>query len=110
MSLNIYFDDPTATYRSTIHDQNITHNLGEMAEAAGIYYILWHPKDNGITTAAQLIDPLHKAITDMRARPEYYKQFNSPNGWGIYEDFITWLDELLNACQKYPKALISIGR
>lgn len=62
----------------SVYDANITHNLGEMAEAAGIYGIVWRPEENGITTAEQLIEPLEKAIADMKARPEYYEQFNSP--------------------------------
>lgn len=28
---------------------------------------------------------LEKAIADMKARPEYYVKFNSPNGWGTYK-------------------------
>lgn len=38
---------------------------------------------------------LEKAIADMKARPEYYVQFNSPNGWGTYKIFVPWLEKYL---------------
>lgn len=38
---------------------------------------------------------LEKAIADMKARPEYYEQFNSPNGWGTYKIFVLWLEKYL---------------
>lgn len=106
MSLDIYFKDPTATYCNRIHEQNITHNLGLMASKAGIHDIVWHPNSSGIDTAGQLIEPLTRAIEDMKARPEYYRRFDSPNGWGTYDDFVPWLDELLENCKRYPQALL----
>lgn len=94
----------------SVYDANITHNLGEMADAAGIYGIVWRPEENGITTAEQLIEPLEKAIADMKARPEYYEQFNSPNGWGTYKDFVPWLEKYLAACKEYPDAVVEVSR
>jgi hypothetical protein len=34
-----------------VFDYNITHNLGEMAKAAGIYMELWRPEEIGIIKA-----------------------------------------------------------
>ena len=68
------------------------------------------PEENGITTAEQLIEPLEKAIADMKARPEYYEQFNSPNGWGTYKDFVPWLEKYLAACKEYPDAVVEVSR
>lgn len=97
-------------YPDNTYHANITHNLGKMADAAGIYGIVWRPEENGITTAGQLIEPLEKAIADMKARPEYYEQFNSPNGWGTYENFVPWLDKYLAACKEYPDAEVEASR
>lgn len=94
----------------SVYDANITHNLGKMANAAGIYEIVWRPEENGITTAEQLIEPLEKAIADMKARPEYYEQFNSPNGWGTYKNFVPWLEKYLAACKEYPDAVVEVSR
>lgn len=68
------------------------------------------PEENGITTAEQLIEPLEKAIADMKARPKYYEQFNSPNGWGTYKNFVPWLEKYLAACKEYPDAVVEVSR
>lgn len=93
-----------------VHDQNITHNLGRMASEAGIYEIVWCPDENGINKPSQLIEPLKKAIKDMKSRPEHYKQFNSSNGWGLYKHFLPWLEELLVGCEENPEAEIYVSR
>lgn len=90
--------------------QNITHNLNKMADAAGIYGVVWRPEENGINKASDLIAPLETAIADMRERPEFYKKFNSPNGWGMYEDFVPWLERLVEACREYPYAKVRASR
>jgi hypothetical protein len=89
---------------------NITHNLGGMAEAAGIYKHLWRPEEIGITKAEQLIEPLKDGIALMESDPERFKKFNAPNGWGMYEHFMPWLREYLAACKKYPNATIEVSR
>ena len=93
-----------------VFEQNITHNLGKMADAAGIHEAVWRPEEIGITHAKQLIEPLKKAIAGMRAEPAKYKKHNSPNGWGLYENFVPWLERYLEACEKYPDAKIKVDR
>lgn len=87
---------------------NITHNLSEMAEEVGLYKILWRAKENGITTAHQLIEPLTAGIARLKADPERFKAFNPKNGWGTYEGFVSRLEKLLLNCQEHPDAEISI--
>jgi len=48
MSLDVYL---MKTMPTSVYDANITHNLGAMAEAAGIYKHLWRPEEIGITKA-----------------------------------------------------------
>lgn len=91
-------------------EANITHNLGTMAEKAGIYQHLWRPEELGITKAGELIEPIRMGLLDMKARPEYYRQFDSPNGWGRYDHFVPWIEEYLRACINYPDAVIRISR
>ena len=80
----------------------------EMAKEAGVYDHLWDPKEIGITKAKDLIDPLTKAVEDMKSRPDHYSKFNSPNGWGSYDDFFPWIEKYLNACINNPDSTISI--
>lgn len=122
MSLDIYLNSPDkqakvcnhcdSTYYETeeYFSCNITHNLGQMAGKAGIYDHLWRPETLGITTASQLIEPLTTAIQHMKDRPEYYKQFDSENGWGTYKDFLPWLIKLVEECKCYPEAVIYVSR
>lgn len=110
MSLDIHLKDPTATYETEyLFDANITHNLGEMADKAGIYDCLWRPDENGITRAKQLIKPLRKGIAMMKKKPDYFRQFNASNGWGTYDVFVPWLEKLLKNCEQYPKAKIRVS-
>lgn len=93
-----------------IYSRNITHNLGEMAAAAGIYEYLWRPDEIGITTAAQLIEPLEKGLELLRTLPATFKQLNPPNGWGSYDGLIDFVEEYLDACKKNPDATIEVNR
>jgi hypothetical protein len=122
MSLDIYLNPPqhhtcphcggTITIASDEFgfSQNITHNLGAMAEAAGLYRLLWHPEENDIVTARQLIEPLRNGIQAMRDDPAKFQAYNSLNGWGLYENFLPWLESLLAACEKMPDYLVEASR
>ena len=109
MSLDFYLTVPP-TEPVTIYDRNITHNLGRMAEAAGIYRCLWRPDENGITKARQMIDPLQAGLALLLANPERFRQYNSSNGWGLYEHFVPFVTEVLAACEKNPDADVRVSR
>lgn len=89
---------------------NITHNLGKMAEAAGIYKCCWRPEEIGIIHASQLIELLTNGIELLEAEPNKFKRFDSPNGWGLYEHFVPWVREYLEACKKYPDSFVNADR
>jgi hypothetical protein len=81
-----------------------------MAEAAGIYKHLWRPEEIGITRAQELIEPLTNGLALLKSDPERFKGFDSPNGWGLYVNFVPWVENYLNACVEYPDAEISVSR
>jgi hypothetical protein len=93
-----------------VFDANITHNLGEMAEEAGIYQHLWRPDEIGITKASQLIEPLRAGLALMRSDPARFKKHDASNGWGTYTNFVPWIAKYLAACEKYPNAEVSVSR
>jgi hypothetical protein len=93
-----------------LYDANITHNLGPMADLAGVYLPLWRPGKAGVEVAADLIEPIRNGIEDMKARPDFFRQFDAENGWGKYRDFLPWLEELLAAREEHPKAKVGICR
>ena len=99
-----------AVRRTMVFDANITHNLNEMAEQAGIYEYLWHPEKIGIKTAGELVVPLIKGLKIMMVNPTHFKKYDSPNGWGTYEDFVPWIKRYLDACKENPDAEIEVSR
>lgn len=132
MSLDVGLKDPTATYNvDYLYDANITHNLTDMAEKANIYKALWRPyqlkkefkklskgdydeeylfEKTNIIYAKDIISLLKKGLKDLKNKPEYFKNFNSPNGWGTYEHFVPFVEKYLEACKKYPEAIIEVSR
>lgn len=108
MSLDVYLHCPHCG--NCAHSSNITHNLGKMAEAAGIYKHLWRPEEIGITKAKELIEPLKEGLDKLKSNREYYEQFNAPNGWGLYEHFVPWVETYLEDCIKYPECEVMASR
>lgn len=93
-----------------LYDANITHNLGEMADKAGIYKALWRPEEIDAKYAKDIVEIVEKGLAALKARPEYFEQFNSPNGWGMYEHFVPFVSDYLDALKENPDAEIHISR
>ena len=104
MSLDVYLLG-TSTFCA-----NYTHNVGGMAEAAGIYKHVWRPEELDITKASELIEPLRGAIERMKADPNRFISLNPPNGWGSYDTFLPWLEQYLEACEEHPDATVRASR
>jgi hypothetical protein len=107
MSLDVTL---TAVRTVEVFGANITHNLTKMAEEAGVYKACWRPEEIGVTHAEQLIKPLRSGIALMKSDPERFEQYNSPNGWGTYRNFLPWLERYLEACEANPDAAVSVCR
>ena len=95
MSLDIQF---TATRMVTVDNFNLTHNFIVMAEKAGVYKALWHPTTLGIKNAAELLPYIEGALQNLYASPNYYEDFEAPNGHGTYWQFIDSLEALNKTC------------
>jgi hypothetical protein len=93
-----------------VFEYNITHNLGEMANYAGIYKHLWRPEELGIEKAEDLIKPLKEGLDFLTSNPDMFRKYNPENGWGKYEDLIKFIRETIEACEKYPNAKIETCR
>ena len=108
MSLDVYLECPHC--EQAFYDANITHNLNEMAGAAGIYQHLWRPDEIGVTKAKHLLDPLTRGLALLKSDPAKFKKFDAPNGWGIYEHFVPFVEKYLAACREHPDAAVSVSR
>ena len=103
MSLDVYLE-------KTIYTRNITHNLGKMADEAGIYKALWRPDEEGYSNAAELIKPLSDGLKLLLAEPERFKKFNPENGWGNYDNLVAFVSDYLAACIENPESRVRACR
>jgi hypothetical protein len=93
-----------------VYESNITHNLGKMADAAGVYQHLWRPEEVGVTHARQLIEPLTDGLKRLQDEPEKFTPLNPPNGWGNYDGLVAFVRKYLEACKQYPDATVRVSR
>lgn len=111
MSLDFYLVDKGqrtgVNFRLANH--NITHNLNTMFTKAGVYNELWRPNEG--TRAKDILPKLKIAYQDMLNRPDYYRQFDSPNGWGTYDvGGLEFIRDVIESCEQYPEALVEVCR
>ena len=111
MSLDVYL---TEVKETEIYNDNCTHNLTRMANAADLYYPLWRPDDlfpdDLEVRAAMLISRIEAGLTILKADPIYFKQFNPDNGWGDYEGLVEFTENYLQACKDNPEAIVRADR
>ena len=107
MSLDVYLVDESG---KELYSRNITHNLTDMADEAGIYQCLWRPEEIDITHARQLIEPLEKGVALLATHKSTFERFNSPNGWGMWEHFLPFCADYLQACRDHPDAWVKVSR
>lgn len=100
MSLDFYLTQDG----EEMFSRNITHNLTKMASEAGIYKCLWRPEENGFAKASQCIEPLKAGLLALVSDPVKFKQYDSPNGWGLYIHFLPFVTAVLMACIEFPDA------
>lgn len=93
-----------------VYSDNITHNLTRMAAEAGIYKELWRPEEVGVTKAKQLIEPLRRALVDLRDCPGKFKAFAPENGWGSYDGLVKFVADYSAACERFPEAMVTVCR
>jgi hypothetical protein len=116
--------------REVLYSSNITHNLGKMANEAGIYEALWRPyqlkegynipegdyeaeyefEENNPVRGYEIIPIIEKGLEDMIAKPAHYKTFDSPNGWGSYKHFVPFIEKYLEALKEYPESFVECDR
>jgi len=106
MSLSVYLE----VNGEEVFYANITHNLTEMAGAAGLYRCLWRPDEHYLTKAYQLIQLLTDGLVKLVADKAVYEQYAPDNGWGTYDGLVKFCTDYLAACKEYPEADVSVCR
>lgn len=100
---------PAAETTVLYHDK-ITHNLATMAAAARLYHVLWRPERDGWTHAAQLCTPLREGLARLTADAAAFRPLTPSNGWGTYEQLVTFVEAYLAACEAHPEARVEVSR
>ena len=96
--------------RVSVYSANITHNLGKMASAAGLYEVLWRPDENGMRFAGDLIAKMRVGLALLKSEPVRFRAFDAENGWGRYDDFVPWIERYLAACEAHPTSIVEVWR
>ena len=100
----------------SVFSQNITHNLGKMADAVvldndkTLYQVLWRPDEHGWKFGRDISDMLDEGWNILLSDPERFKQFNPENGWGSYDGLVNFVYKYRNACWDNPDAELRISR
>lgn len=106
MSYDVYLVVQTGPAASAVvFESNHTSNTSPMWRAAGCDLAEAHGK-----TAPELAAQLTRAVADMESRPEHYRPMNPANGWGSYDTALTFLRELLAACELHTFARVEVSR
>ena len=127
MSLTISLNYLITKKYTQVFSTNITHNLREMANEAGLYEAIWHPyklhkdyfnsdkkewdyaitfKANHKIKARTIIPYLKKGLKKLKKDPKKYAAFDSANGWGYYEGLVSFVEKYLEACEEYRSSII----
>ena len=119
MGLDVYL---MVTKPVSVYDDNITHNLGEMARNVilnddkvdetelNLYDVLWRPDEQDFRYACEIVEYLHTGWRKLFANPEKYKQYNPENGWGSYEGLLEFVKKYHEACLENPDAELRVSR
>ena len=82
---------------------NYTSNMAPAWRAAGADLAGFDGKEAG-----ECITILRGAILSMEGDPDYYRTFDSPNGWGTYDTLLPALRDLLTMFESAPKATVGV--
>ena len=113
MSLDVYL---TVAQPIVVHSENITHNLGKMANAVNLsdgltlYDVLWRPDEHGLLYAAEIKGYLFEGWEILKNDPKKFQQYNPENGWGNYENLLEFVRNYIDACLENPDAIIEVSR
>ena len=113
MSLDV---DLMVTQPVSVYSNNITHNLGKMADAVvlsngnTLYQVMWRPEERGWKFARDIAELLDEGWNILLSEPETFKKFNPENGWGSYEGLCNFVYNYRNACWDNPDAELRVSR
>lgn len=61
-------------------------------------------------TGEESIAILQDGLDKLKATPEKFIAMNPANGWGSYDSFVEWIENLLKHAKEYPRLKWSASR
>ncbi len=99
---------------------NITHNMGKTASEAGLYEALWRPYElfniseddeyDAIILASDILEHVEKGFKELKSNPKKYKAFNPDNGWGTYDNLVSFTQRWIKCLKQFPDARVIASR
>jgi hypothetical protein len=96
---------PYCGYDGDVWSGNATHNLLPMWRKAGVSDALYNSDGK---LAKEITEKIQEGLAHMLEHKSEYVALNPSNGWGNYEGAVAFLQNLFNACLKYPNSKINI--
>jgi hypothetical protein len=105
MKLHVYLHcgEEEPVYSASIH-----MSAKEMAHVAGIANTIWKPDAVMAYGASDIIQPLKFGLEFLLAYPALFAEFASDDDTGTYYKLITFIEKYLDACKKFPTAVITV--
>lgn len=95
---------------------NITHNLVTMAMQCvcecpyrvTLYKILWLPQESGLLGKKGVLTPsyikaLSVCLNALKEHKDFYEKYNPKNGWGNYENLVSFIESFIKATSNIPQ-------
>ena len=102
MSYGVWLECPSCHGRTEGTSWNYTSNIWPMLKDAGIDIHNW---DNCL--AKKILPELERGIANLHNEPERYKKMNPPNGWGNYNELLSYfLEPMAKAFSEYPDRVV----
>jgi len=107
LTQEVDFNGPDGLEEQVLLDKNITHNLTGLWRHVGVYDALYMSDGK---LAEEIYPMLVVGVDHMLEKPDECRAFDATNGWGLYVHALPWLQEVAEACRKYPKAKVGVSK
>jgi hypothetical protein len=106
MSYDIYLMINTGIEEAEVkYVGNITYNIAPMVKkACGMTFLDMEGK-----IATEVAQILKKGMVAMIERPEEFEALNPDNGWGNFEDLLSYMKLFWSLCRKHPSCVVEVG-
>lgn len=88
-----------------LYSDNYTHNVVPMWKLAGVYNSLYRSDGK---RAEDILPQLEAGLVAWTNDPKVYEALNPPNGWGDATGARKFLEGLISACHRHPKAFVRV--